>query len=122
MRAIVVDDSETMRTLETGVLTQMGCTEVAHADDGHGAIDAWTRLGGAEVILIDGTLPCGGAAVARALRARGCRAPIVMVSPRSGPEQVVESIRAGADAYVVKPFTPDLLFQRVREAMARVAA
>lgn len=122
MRAIVVDDSETMRILQTGVLTQLGCTEIAQATDGRGAIDALNTMQGAEVILVDGTLPCGGAAVARALRARGCRAPIVMVSPQSGPDQVVEAIRAGADAYVVKPFTPDLLFQRVREAIARADA
>lgn len=77
-----------------------------------------------EAIILDVMLPGrSGVEVCRALRAAGQTVPILMLSARSGVPERTQGLLAGADDYVVKPFTFDELLARVRvQAMRRSAA
>ncbi len=48
-------------------------------------------------------------------------APIIMVTTEAERNRVVEAIKAGVNAYVVKPFTPEILQQRINEAQEKAA-
>ncbi|MFI4882899.1 MAG: response regulator, partial [Phycisphaerales bacterium JB064] len=48
--------------------------------------------------------------------------PVIMVTTESEKARVIEAIKAGVNNYVVKPFTPDLLSQRIQETMAKCSA
>jgi len=48
--------------------------------------------------------------------------PIIMVTTESEKSRVIEAIKAGVNNYVIKPFTPDLLSQRINETLAKKAA
>jgi two-component system, chemotaxis family, chemotaxis protein CheY len=122
MRIMLVDDSKTMRNIQKNVLAQLGFTEIEEACDGQDAlskVDAFNP----DLLLVDWNMPVmDGITFVRTYRSRGKRTPIIMVTTEAEKSRVVEAIKAGVNNYVVKPFTPDALSQRVNETLAKVAA
>ncbi len=122
MRTLIVDDSQTTRSTCAAVLEQLGHTEVQEACDG---LDALSRIGLFEpdLMLVDWTMPnMDGLTLVRQYRARGGTARIIMLTASSEQSRLLEAFRAGASASVVKPFTPDVLAQRIEATVARAAA
>lgn len=122
MKILLVDDSKTMRNIQKGILTQLGHTDVQEACDG---LDALSKIGAfsPDLLLVDWNMPnMDGLTFVKQFRAKGNKAPIIMVTTEAEKSRVVEAIKAGVNNYVVKPFTPDALADRIRETMARVAA
>lgn len=122
MRTLIVDDSKTMRSIYAAVLAQLGHTDVAEACDG---LDALSRVGSfqPDLILVDWTMPnMDGLTMVRQYRARGGDARIIMLASGAEHGRLAEAVRAGADALIGKPFTPDVLSQRIEETLARSAA
>jgi DNA-binding response OmpR family regulator len=73
-----------------------------------------------DCILLDWMLPDkSGVAVLRELRKQGVEAPVIMLTARSMPDEVVTGLNAGADDYIVKPFEAEILLARVRAAIRR---
>lgn len=75
---------------------------------------------GYDLALMDVTLPGeDGFACCRALRARGWRSPIIMLTGRSPSPYRVMGLDAGADDYVIKPFDPAELLARIQAHLRR---
>ena len=122
MKVMLVDDSKTMRNIQKGILTQLGYTDLEEACDG---MDALSKVGAfqPELLLVDWNMPnMDGLTFVKKYREQGNKAPIIMVTTEAEKSRVVEAIKAGVNNYVVKPFTPDLLGERIKETLARVAA
>lgn len=122
MRILLVDDSKTMRNIQKGILSQLGYTELQEASDG---LDALSKVGAfnPELLLVDWNMPnMDGLTFVKQYRAKGNKAPIIMVTTESEKSRVVEAIKAGVNNYVVKPFTPDVLSSRIKETLERVSA
>ncbi len=112
---IVADDNSAMREDLCRLLT--GRYRVHAVSDGMDALHAVRELN-PDLVLTDVILPkLDGLGVLKALRSQlATRSkPVILVSDRAGEESLVEGLEAGADDYLVKPFTP-------RELMARVYA
>ncbi|MBL0926726.1 MAG: response regulator [Phycisphaerales bacterium] len=121
MKILLIDDSKTMRNIQKGILTQMGHSPIEEAVDG---LDAMSKVGSfcPELILVDWNMPnMDGLTFVKQYRAKGHRTPIIMVTTEAEKSRVIEAIKAGVNNYVVKPFTPDILSQRIEETLARVA-
>jgi DNA-binding response OmpR family regulator len=74
------------------------------------------------VIVLDCMLPgTGGFAITRALRAAQRYTPILMLTARSRPEDVLEGLEAGADDYLPKPFDLSILLVRIKSLLRRTA-
>lgn len=73
-----------------------------------------------DLVLLDLGLPGkDGIEVVRSLRRRQCRTPVIIITARDGIEDRIKGLDAGADDYVVKPFSLDELAARMRSALRR---
>ena len=115
MRALVTDDSRTMRTILVRILARLG-VEAEQAEDGR---VAWTRLQEGdppELMLVDWHMPeLSGAELVALVRsdARFDSVRIMMVSSEGDPAFVAEALGAGADEYIVKPFDAGAIAEKL---------
>lgn len=122
MRVMLIDDSRTMRNIQKSILAQLGHTEIEEACDGQ---DALSKVGafGPDLILVDWNMPnMDGLTFVKTFRQQDKTTPTIMVTTEAEKARVIEAIKAGVNNYVVKPFTPDLLGQRIDETMSKCAA
>jgi DNA-binding response OmpR family regulator len=117
MRILIVEDERQMaEVLRRGLREEGHAVDVARTGpDGL----AMATSDGFDVIILDVMLPgLGGFDVARRLRGARIRTPILMLTARDTNADVVAGLDAGADDYLVKPFSFDVLLARLR-AVAR---
>jgi DNA-binding response OmpR family regulator len=118
-RVLLIEDDPTIREMTRMTLERDGFV-VETASDGQAGIDAFDR-GIPDVVLLDVMLPgMDGVTVCRRIRARSV-VPIVMLSARTDPIDVVLGLEAGADDYVTKPFEPPILAARLRAVLRRAS-
>jgi len=114
MRFLVVDDSATMRRIVVNSLQRIGYTDVVEAGDGMEALDKLDASIG--FIITDWNMPnMTGLELAQAVRARPefLTLPILMVTARSVREDIMTALDAGLNYYIVKPFTPQVLKEKI---------
>jgi len=117
--AVVVDDSRAMRTIEQRALESMGWT-VRQAANGLEAIGLLSSLEACDLALVDWQMPgMDGLALIKALRAdvRWASLPIIMVSSNAVLDSMQTALDAGANDFVMKPFSIDALKERVTETL-----
>lgn len=122
MRIMLIDDSKTMRNIQKSVLAQLGHTQVEEACDGQDALSKVNAFN-PELILVDWNMPnMDGLTFVKQFRQTNKNTPLIMVTTESEKSRVIEAIKAGVNNYVIKPFTPDLLSQRISETLNKKAA
>jgi two-component system chemotaxis response regulator CheY len=111
MRALVIDDSRAMRRIVSGILAGIGY-ETAEAADGRQALDLLEAGETFDLACIDWNMPVmNGLELVVAVRAnRAWRdMTMMMVTTESEHGQIVRALAAGAHEYLIKPFTPDAM-------------
>jgi len=119
LNILVVDDSPTMRQIIKGQLNQSGYYSVGLAEDGLDALDELDS-GKYNFVLTDWNMPnMDGLTLIQEIRGRAKLAhlPIVVVTTRNAKLDVVTAIKAGANNYVVKPFGPAELSQKIEKVL-----
>lgn len=119
MKILLIDDSKTMRNIQKSVLKQLGYTEIEEAYDGQ---DALSKVGAfsPDLCLVDWNMPImDGLTFVTEFRKTNKTTPLIMVTTEAEKSRVIEAIKAGVNNYVVKPFTPDLLSERITETLAK---
>ncbi|MET0424432.1 MAG: SpoIIE family protein phosphatase, partial [Actinoplanes sp.] len=114
-RVLVADDNADMRDYLSRLLRSAGYT-VSEVGDGQDALDA-ARGAAPDLIVSDVMMPrLDGLQLVQALRAdpRTASVPVLLLSARAGQESSIEGLQAGADDYLVKPFSAAELLARVR--------
>ena len=118
MRVLVADDSGVMRKIIIRALNSMGVHDIIEAADGQIAVDKYPRSG-ADLVLTDWNMPGKtGLEVIQAIRAAGSTVPIIMITTESEKRRVMEAIAAGVTDYLVKPFEPDALREKIEKHVA----
>ncbi len=123
MKFLVVDDSATMRRIVVNSLQRIGFTDIVEAGDGREALDRFDPT--VSFVITDWNMPnLSGLDLARELRARpdGQTVPILMVTTRSVREDILVAIEAGVNNYIVKPFTPQVLKEKIDQLLGAGAA
>lgn len=123
MKFLVVDDSVTMRRIIINSLQRIGYDSVVEAADGQEALGKFD--GSVEFIITDWNMPnMSGIDFARSVRKHpaGAKIPILMVTTRSVREDIVTAVEAGVNNYVLKPFTPQVLKEKIDQVLTAVSA
>jgi two-component system OmpR family response regulator len=119
-RVLVVDDEENVAHLVASALRFDGF-ETITADTGSRALAAVAEQS-PDLVVLDVMLPdLDGMEVLRRLRTGGSDVPVVFLTARDAGEHRVDGLRAGADDYVVKPFSVEELLARVHAVLRRAA-
>lgn len=118
MKFLVVDDSVTMRRIIVNSLQRIGYSQTVEAGDGEEALNQFDAS--IQFVITDWNMPnMSGIDFARALRARpdGKHVPILMVTTRSMREDILAAVEAGVNNYILKPFTPPTLKEKIEQVM-----
>jgi two-component system, chemotaxis family, chemotaxis protein CheY len=117
-RVLVVDDAAFMRKMVSDALSKGGHEVVGEAGDGVEAVAQYQALK-PEVTTLDITMPeKDGLAALKEIIALDPGARVIMCSALGQESKVLESIKAGAKDFVVKPFQPDRVIEAVGKALA----
>ncbi len=120
VRFLVVDDFSTMRRMVRSVLHELGYDDVVEADDGNAALPI-LRQGSIDFLVTDINMPgMHGLELLRTVRAdpKLAKLPVLLVTAEGKREQIVAAARAGVNGYVIKPFTPQVLKEKIEKILA----
>ncbi len=115
MRALVIDDSRVIRGILARILQPLDF-EVSEAGNGQEGLERLRRLGKPDLVLVDWNMPVmNGLEFVRAVRAEQSYAemPLVMVTTETETNRVTEALDAGANEYIMKPFTQDMIVSKL---------
>jgi two-component system chemotaxis response regulator CheY len=114
MKVLVVDDSSTMRRIIANVLKEAGDYDAIEACDGVDALVKLNEHADIQLILTDWNMPnMNGLDFLTKVRETDKAVPIVMITTEAEKSNVLVAIKAGANNYIVKPFTPDTLKEKI---------
>jgi two-component system, chemotaxis family, chemotaxis protein CheY len=117
MKALVVDDSLTIRRIVIKALALVGISDAREAGDGADAL-AVMKDQQFDVVLLDWNMPkLSGIDTLKAIRGGGSKVPVIMVTTEAEKSRVIEAIKAGANDYLIKPFSPDQLATKVKSCV-----
>jgi two-component system, chemotaxis family, chemotaxis protein CheY len=117
MKILVVDDFQTMRRIVKGVLKELGFTNVVEADNGVSALQVMKEEK-IDFIVSDWNMPeMTGIELLKTVRAteEWKDVPFLMVTAEGKTEQVLEAVKHRVNNYVIKPFTPATLEEKIRK-------
>lgn len=115
MKVLLVDDSGTMRTIQRRCLNKLGIDDVVEAEDGRQALEFFEQQT-FDIILSDWNMPnMDGLTLLKEIRQRNKDIPVVMITTEAERARVVTAIQAGCSDYLVKPFTPDGLKEKLEK-------
>lgn len=120
MKLLIVDDSSTMRRIIKNTLARLSYTDVLEAEHG---LDAWgimEKTEGIDVLITDWNMPeMNGLELVKKVRAQDKYKdmPIIMVTTEGGKSEVITALKAGVNNYIVKPFTPQVLKEKLEDVL-----
>lgn len=120
LKILAVDDSPTMRRIIINTLKRAGYKDVIEANDGKDAL-AKMKVEKVNFVITDWNMPeMDGLTLVTNLRSSPeyKEVPILMVTTRSVKDDIVEALKAGVNNYIVKPFTPDTLKEKIEQILA----
>jgi two-component system, chemotaxis family, chemotaxis protein CheY len=120
LKILAVDDSPTMRRIIVNTLKRAGYEDVAEAGDGKDAL-AKLKTEKFDFIITDWNMPeMDGLTFVTTVRADPelKALPILMVTTRSVKEDIMQAIKAGVNNYIVKPFTPETIAEKITQVIA----
>lgn len=117
IKILIVDDFSTMRKIIRNILTQLGFKNILEADDGTTALEILSKEK-VDLIISDWNMPkMSGLDLLKAVRANEATKdlPFVMVTAEAQKENILEAIKHKVSQYIVKPFTPETLKEKLEK-------
>ena len=124
LKFLVVDDSVTMRRIVNNSLKTLGYTDVVEASDGKDALSKLAADSTINFVITDWNMPVmSGLELSQAIRgdSKMSEMPILMVTTRGVKEDIVQALAAKVNNYVVKPFTPQVLKEKLDQVLANIS-
>lgn len=112
---LTVDDSSTMRRIIKNTLKKIGFSNILEAGNGIEALDLMAQ-NSVDIVVTDWNMPeMDGLTFVKTLRSKPeyKELPILMITTEAAKEDILNALRSGVNNYVVKPFTPETLKEKV---------
>jgi two-component system chemotaxis response regulator CheY len=119
MRFLIVDDSSTMRRIIINTLNKLGHKECHEAGNGREGMERLASFP-VDIVITDWNMPeMSGIDFIKAVRANAATRdlPVLMVTTNAAEDDIVAALKAGVNNYVVKPFTPDTIREKIDSIM-----
>lgn len=124
IKILVVDDFPTMRRIIKNLLKDLGFENVDEAEDGAIGLEK-VRNGNFELVVSDWNMPnMDGLTMLQSIRADPAlsKTPVLMVTAEAKKENIIAAAQAGANGYVVKPFTAATLEEKLNKIFEKLNA
>ena len=124
MKFLVVDDFSTMRRIVRNLLKELGYTNVDEAEDGSVGLQK-LKSGNFQFVVTDWNMPVmTGIELLKAIRADATlkHLPVLMITAEAKKENIIEAAQSGASGYIVKPFTAEVLNEKIEKIVKSLAA
>ena len=122
MRVLVVDDSSTMRRIIINTLNKLGYKDFYEATNGREGVECLSTTH-VDLVITDWNMPeMNGVEFIKAVRANDQtkRLPVLMVTTNAAEADIVQALKAGVNNYVVKPFTPDTIKEKIQALLGSI--
>jgi two-component system chemotaxis response regulator CheY len=122
MTILLVDDFATMRKVIRNLLKQVGYENIMEADNGEAGL-AVLKSHKIDFVISDWNMPVmTGLELLKAVRADAdiCKTPFLMVTAEALKENVVAAVKAGVSNYIVKPFTAEVLNEKIEKIIEKI--
>ncbi|HRN26984.1 MAG: response regulator [Ignavibacteriaceae bacterium] len=121
LKFLIVDDSQTMRRIVTNSLKNLGYEEFVEAADGKDALIKLAADDTINFVITDWNMPVlSGLELIKAIRSdeKMGKIPVLMVTTRGVKDDIIEALKAKVNNYVVKPFTPAILRDKIDQIIS----
>lgn len=118
-KILFIDDSPTMRRIIANSLRKIGLVDFIEAVSGYDALHKLEEQP-IDIILTDWNMPeMSGEELVNRLRKHGKhnKIPIIMITTRGMKDDVLKAVGIGVNGYIVKPFTPEVLKQKITDVI-----
>ncbi|HOC59453.1 MAG: response regulator [Syntrophaceae bacterium] len=122
IKVLIVDDFATMRKVVRNLLKQSGYEDIVEAEDGVMALKV-LKSQKIDVVVSDWNMPnMTGLELLKAVRADAdlAKTPFLMVTAEALQDNVVAAVKAGVNNYIVKPFTAEVLNEKIKKIMESI--
>ncbi len=120
MKIITIDDSSTMRRIIKNTLKRIGYgDEILEAENGKEALEILEN-NPVDLIITDWNMPVmDGLTFVKKIRSNSKfdDVPIIMVTTEAAKEDIITALKAGVNNYIVKPFTPQVLKEKIEQVL-----
>ncbi|MBY4898433.1 chemotaxis response regulator CheY [Cupriavidus sp. AU9028] len=123
IKILVVDDFPTMRRIIRNLLKELGFNNVEEAEDGAAGLEK-VKDGSFQFVVSDWNMPnMDGLTMLQGIRADPniAKTPVLMVTAEAKKENIIAAAQAGANGYVVKPFTAATLDEKITKIFEKIA-
>ncbi len=115
IKTLIVDDSDLIRLRLRGVLTKAGCEIVAESSDGKTAVEIYDKIR-PDLVTLDISMPeQNGLETLKQIVSLGFDAKIIIVSAMDQKALIVQALRDGANAFIIKPFQAEEIIGKIKK-------
>ncbi len=115
IRILMVDDTRSVHAFLKAIFSKVPETQCQSAMNGSEALSIVNSGAQFDIILLDWEMPIlNGPQTLEALKKANCGIPVMMMTTKNNPQDIQEMIELGACEYLMKPFTPDILIEKLK--------
>ena len=117
---LIVDDTRSVHAFAKSLLAKAAGIETASAMNGEEGLAALQSGKTYDLILLDWEMPVlNGPETLEKIKLLGIRTPVVMMTTKNDPSDIQKMLSAGVSEYLIKPFTVDILFEKIEFATGK---
>ena len=119
-RILIVDDTKSVHAFVRALLSKSKTITTESVYDGVQAVERLKQKNDFDIIFLDWEMPnLNGPDALQEIKSLGINTPVLMMTSKNAPEDIARVLELGASEYLMKPFTVDILFEKMSFVLGR---